>query len=261
MKVVSLEKQSSRKRKIPNLHPRKPSKTEDAGLLDGVRTEHLRIYDIMVVSNSGKRYGVVSMDHQVETVSGHKPRRGPPPATGSSYPKHLAGTGQSYATGYNLRLCHWNAEGIRPKKLEIQNVLKSKTIEVCCIQETHLNSNHCFYIKGYETVRRDRESAPKGELLILVNKNHPAMKIYRSEDEDTEVLGIKLLLEGNPLSIYNLYNPEAEEEITSHFGMNSFKNFTMLSVSSEKKKGKLSNRWKHTLNFENDTCKLWKLTK
>ena len=33
------------------------------------------------------------------------------------------------------------------------------------------------------------------------------MEIYRSEDADTEVLRIKLLLEGNPLLIYNLYSP------------------------------------------------------
>ena len=33
------------------------------------------------------------------------------------------------------------------------------------------------------------------------------MEIYRSEDADTEVLGIKLRFEGNPLSIYNLYSP------------------------------------------------------
>ena len=120
MKVVSQEKQSSRKRKFSKLHPRRSSKTEDVDLLGGVRTEHLRIYDIMVVSNSGNRCGVV-MDHQVETVPGPKPRRGPPPATSTSDPKHLAGKGQSKATGYNLRLCHWNAEGIRPKKLEYQH--------------------------------------------------------------------------------------------------------------------------------------------
>ena len=75
----------------------------------------------MVVSNSGKRYGVVSMDHQVKTVPGPKPRRTQHPATGTSDPKHLAGKGQSNATGYNLRLCHWNAEGIRLKKLEVQH--------------------------------------------------------------------------------------------------------------------------------------------
>ena len=220
-------------------------------------------------------------------MPGPKPRRGPPPATGTSDPKHLAGKGQSKATGYNLRLCHWNAEGISPKKLEIPKKLKSKNIEVYCIQETHLNSNHSFSIRGYETFRRDRESGPKGGLLILVEKNkrnHPAVEIYRSEDADTEVLGIKLLLEGNPLSIYNLYSPpsqklypEAEEEITSHFGMNSFKNFTMLSVSSDENTGSQQSKssiytqklqqtraaWHEktsSLNFEKDTCKLWKLT-
>ena len=51
----------------------------------------------MVASNSRKCYGVISMDHQVETVLGPKPRRGPPPATGTSDPKHLAGKGQSKA--------------------------------------------------------------------------------------------------------------------------------------------------------------------
>ena len=142
------------------------------------------------------------------TVPGPKPRRGSPQATGTSDPKHLAGKGQNKATGYNLRLCHWNVEGIRPKKHELQNVLKSKNIEVCCIQETHLNSNHRFSIRGYETFRRDRESGPKGGLLILVKKKiHPAVEIYRTEDADTEVHGIKLLLKGNPLSIYNLYSP------------------------------------------------------
>ena len=43
--------------------------------------------------------------------------------------------------------------------------------------------------------------------VVAKNIYHTAVKIYRSEDADTEVLGIKLLLEGNPLSINNLYFP------------------------------------------------------
>ena len=108
MNVVSQEKQSSRKRKIQKFHPRRPSKMEYAGFLVGVRTKHLRIYDIMVVSNSGKRYGVVSMDHQEETVPGPKLRRGPSPATGTSDPKHLAGKGQSKSTGFMPLECRGN---------------------------------------------------------------------------------------------------------------------------------------------------------
>ena len=108
MNVVSQEKQSSRKRKIQKFHPRRPSKMEYAGFLVGVRTKHLRIYDIMVVSNSGKRYGVVSMDHQEETVPGPKLRRGPSPATGTSDPKHLDGKGQSKSTGFMPLECRGN---------------------------------------------------------------------------------------------------------------------------------------------------------
>ena len=36
---------------------------------------------------------------------------------------------------------------------------------------------------------------------------YPAAEIHRSGDEDTEALGIKLMFEGNPLSIHNLYSP------------------------------------------------------
>ena len=39
---------------------------------------------------------------------------------------------------------------------------------------------------------------------------YPAAEIHRSGAEDTEALGIKLIFEGNPLSIYNLYSPPPE---------------------------------------------------
>ena len=96
---------------------------------------------------------------------------------------------------------------VRTKKLELQTFLKPHNIDVCCIQETHLSPNHRFSVRGFETFRRDREHGPKGGLLILVKNIYPAAEIHRSGDENTEVLGIKLILEGNPLSIYNLYSP------------------------------------------------------
>ena len=78
---------------------------------------HLRITINMVALHSENRDGVVSMDSQVETVPGPQPQRCLPPATGLSDPEHVAGKGQSRATGYNLNICHWNAEGVRTKKL------------------------------------------------------------------------------------------------------------------------------------------------
>ena len=66
---------------------------------------------------------------------------------------------------------------------------------------------HRFSVRGFDTFRRDREHGPKGGLLILVKNTYPAAEIHRSGDENTEILGIKVMLEGNPLSIYNLYSP------------------------------------------------------
>ena len=104
-------------------------------------------------------------------------------------------------------MLHWNAEGVRNKKLELQVLMKERNIDVCYIQETHLNSSHRFSIRGYDTFRRDRKNRPKGGILAHVKNTHAAAELNRSEDEDTEVLGIKLLLDKNPHTIYNLYSP------------------------------------------------------
>ena len=76
----------------------------------------------------------------------------------------------------------------------LQVLLKERNIDVCCIQETHLNSSHRFSFRGDETSRRDRKDRLKGGILTLVKNTHAAAEIYRSEDEDTGVLGIKLYL-------------------------------------------------------------------
>ena len=103
-----------------------------------------------------------------------------------------------------MTIRNWNAEGVRNKKLELQVLLRERNIDVCCIQETHLNSCHHFSIRDYETFRRDRKDRTKGGILNLVKNTHAAAEVYISEDEDTEVLSIKLLLDKNPLTIYTL---------------------------------------------------------
>ena len=41
----------------------------------------------------------------------------------------------------------------------------------------------------------------------MLKNIYRAAEIHRSGDEDTEILGIKVMFEGNFLSIYNLYSP------------------------------------------------------
>ena len=46
---------------------------------------------------------------------------------------------------------HWNSEGILNKKTELENILLSSDMQVCCIQETHFNKDKSFKISGYST--------------------------------------------------------------------------------------------------------------
>jgi len=130
---------------------------------------------------------IVVLRRQAGTVSGHY---GPSQATGTSDSRHESSDAP-----------------LECRRSPKQKTLKERNIVVWCMQETHLNSSQCFSIRGYETFRRDRKYRPKGRILTLVKNTHAATEVYRSEDEDTEVLGIKLLLDKNPHTIYNLYSP------------------------------------------------------
>ena len=140
---------------------------------------------------------------------GPQPQRGPTNATDcGSDPLLMAGEGQSRATGHQtLRIMHWNAEGVRQKKLELQQFLKTQKLDVCCIQETHLDNMHRFSIRGYEIHRVDGADRPKGGVLTLVKTSTPSAEVQRSEKADTEYITVKLILPDRNLTICNLYSP------------------------------------------------------
>ena len=138
--------------------------------------------------------GVDSMEgSRVETVPGPEPRTGPTPTTGSSDPSALAREGRNKETG-KLNIMHWNAEGVRNKKLDLQQFLKTHSIDRCCIQETHLKDGDRFTIRGYEPFRADREEGTKGGALTLVKNTIPAVELYKSTTDNTEIIGIIALL-------------------------------------------------------------------
>ena len=80
----------------------------------------------MAVQLSLDHCGVILVGRsQGGTAPGPQPQRGPTNATDcGSDPLLMAGGGQSRATGHQtLRIVHWNAEGVRQKKLELQQFL------------------------------------------------------------------------------------------------------------------------------------------
>ena len=81
---------------------------------------------------------------------------------------------------------HWNAEGVMNKKEELEYILQEESINICCIQETHLS---------------------KGGILTLVRNN-----IDRSETavhmEGAEYQMIWAKLNDTELHILNFYCPD-----------------------------------------------------
>ena len=99
----------------------------------------------------------------------------------------------------------WNAEGVARKKLELQKFIHEQKIDIICIQETHLNKNCRFHIRGYETYRLDREGH-KGGIITLVKNNIAASETSRSTGE-AEHLTIKIHVLPEPIHVTNYYCP------------------------------------------------------
>ena len=108
---------------------------------------------------------------------------------------------------FKLRLAHWNAEGVRQQKTELQNFLKQNGIDVYTIQETDLTVNYRFYVRGYEAYRKDRGSKNKDGVVTLVRNTIPSTEIQRSRANDTEFLGVELVLLDHHLQVFNIYHP------------------------------------------------------
>jgi len=165
-------------------------------------------HDRMAVQQTLDRCGVVLMNRsRVRTTPGPQPNRGPPQATDCGADPSSR-KGQRATTGVTtLRLTHWNAEGVRLKKSDLQNFLKEESIDVCAIQETHLTQNHRFFIRGYETYRQDRQNRPKGGVVTLIRNTIPSLEIQRSAEGDTEFIGVELILPDKNIQVFNIYSP------------------------------------------------------
>ena len=100
----------------------------------------------------------------------------------------------------------WNAEGVQKKKQALQVFLKENKIDIACIQETHLNQNIKFFVRGYDIFRRDRTTGHKGGVLTLVKHGIPAVQTAESADGDLEYITIKAFLQDEELHISNCYS-------------------------------------------------------
>ena len=145
---------------------------------------------------------------------GSEPQRSPPSATGGpSHPPCCARGRWRRATGRTkarkdkpFTIMHWNAESVMNKKTELEHILQEENINICCIQEIHLQFNKYFKVRGYQCFRSGRTDRSKGGVLTLVRNTINACPTdTHMEDSEYQVLEIKA--DSADIQLVNLYCP------------------------------------------------------
>ena len=145
-------------------------------------------------------------------ASGSVTRRNPTSTTGGpSQSRDARGRGRKTTgkprTPQPIRIMHWNSESISNKKTELEHILKEKGIGICCIQETHLQPDKTFKIRGYQCFRSDRMGRSKGGILTLVRNNIGA-KLQHSHMKSSEHHTVNIQTRTAELDIVNFYCPD-----------------------------------------------------
>ena len=106
----------------------------------------------------------------------------------------------------HIKVCHWNAEGVSNKTAELTKFLHDSYVSVCCIQETHLQADKPLKIRGYKSIRNDRQGRKKGGVATLVRSNLYAEEVRRMTGE-AEYLHLKITTGEGILDVVNFYCP------------------------------------------------------
>lgn len=101
-----------------------------------------------------------------------------------------------------LRICTWNANGVRNKLGELIHFLSREKIDIMLITETKLKESESLKLRNYTTLQKCRHNAAGG-VAILVKQNIPYQSIALNQRISIEYIGIKLL---NNVSIVVVYN-------------------------------------------------------
>ena len=118
-------------------------------------------------------------------------------------------SGMNYTCKKSLRVLQWNAEAISTKIPELAARLKEDDIDVCVVQESHLQEGRrTAHIDGYKPIRADRIAAKHGGLLAYVKMSLTVEEIGKVAVEATEVSTFRIKMSRNKwVHISNVYIP------------------------------------------------------
>ena len=69
-----------------------------------------------------------------------------------------------------------------------------ESIDIACIQETHLKPKHIFSVRGCQVFRLDREERHKGAVGILVKNDIPIQEVHVNTYKQSKAHGMDVVI-------------------------------------------------------------------
>ena len=116
-----------------------------------------------------------------------------------------------------LKIYQWNADGIRPKFIELCDRLLNSDNDVLAVQESKLQkTDKNPSIEGYATIRKDRNNILGGSLLLFIGTDTVFEKLHSFKRADLEILSIRIkATKSTWLDLYNVYLPNTSTQHNS----------------------------------------------
>jgi exonuclease III len=119
--------------------------------------------------------------------------------------------------GKPLWLACWKADGVRGRKLELEHFLSENSVDICLLNETHLESGRALSFANYVCHRTDRPNRGGGT-AILVRRGTDHYAVTVSGLQDLEATAMQLVLPTRPVKIVAAYasltQPLIESDLT-----------------------------------------------
>ena len=120
-----------------------------------------------------------------------------------------------------LGLACWNADGVRGRKLELENFLSQHGVDICLLSETFLKPDQTFRLANYFCHRTDRPTVGGGTgILVRRGMVHHSVPVPRLTH--LEATAVQVTLADRPVKILAAYlspsRPLIGADLTACFG-------------------------------------------
>ena len=105
-----------------------------------------------------------------------------------------------------LRLCHINITSIRKHKDEL--LARFSDYDIISVNETNLEKDAPFYLKGYNVYRNDREKKLGGGVLLAVKENINSQIVFNKTIDNNESIAVEIKTKSyGKILVASLYVP------------------------------------------------------